>query len=193
MQLRVRIDDVLINGSGTKDPEKRFAQITRWLEQTPLIEHVPTILVEDIQKYPNTIKLIQEKTKEGKMFPQLHGWQHVGYGELPEKEIIAHLEKCFEWFNTTLGYSPTIWATPWGGENEKLDKIADIFGMKVEGVKNCYDPGRWLRETEQQNSPLFNVTVMEHWWVSGLKLLRISNVIQHRGYKEAKLARPDLW
>ena len=192
--LRIRIDDVLVKESSCrKDPQKRFAQICRWLEQTPHIKHVPTILVEDIQKYPETIELIKLKTSQGKMFPELHGWEHVDYNKLTETEIAKHLFKSIRWFENMLGIRPTIWATPWGAEGEKLSILAGDFGLTVEGVASCWDPGKWLNETSKQDSPIMGVTVMDHWWTTGLRLLRISAVVQHNSFSLAKEKRYDLW
>ena len=191
--LRIRIDDVLsANSSCRKDPEKRFAQISRWLAQTDKIIHVPTILVTDIQKYPATIEAIRQQVQDGKIFPELHGWEHVDYNKLDDLEIARHLFKSMDWFEKTLGFKPTIWATPWGAESERLSKIGRSFGLKVEGVGACWEPGQWLSEARRLDTPPMGMTVMDHWWNSGLKLLRISAVIQANSYQEAVIARPDL-
>lgn len=192
--LRIRIDDVLTeNSSCRKDPEKRFAQICRWLEQTDKIQHVPTILVRGIQKYPATVEALYQKVQEGRVFPELHGWDHIDYNNLDDTEVARHLFKSVDWFEKTLKFKPTVWATPWGAESERLSKIGRSFGLTVEGVKDCWTPGDWLREAKKLDTPPTNLTVMEHWWVSGLKLLRISAVVQAGSFTGAVEARPDLW
>lgn len=197
--LRIRIDDVLVANSTCRKPaEKRFAQICRWLEQTPQIQHVPTILVKDIQAYPTTVEAIRQKAQEGKMCPALHGWEHVDYNKLDDLEVARHLFKSMDWFEKTLQVTPKIWATPWGAESERLSKIARSFDLKVEGVGDCWTPGDWLREAQsgqlcKEEYVPTNITVMEHWWTSGLKLLRISAVVQAGSFRAAVAAREDLW
>jgi len=191
-QLRIRIDDVLVHSKG-HNPDEKFAQVVRWLEQSPLIHHVPTILVKDIQDYPASVDLIIEKTKEGKMFPELHGWTHIDYGKLNETEIAQHLFKSVDWFEKTLGYAPKVWATPWGAESEKLTKVAYSFGLTVEGVGQTIPPGQWLAEARRYKTLPMDRTVMDHWWQRGLKLLRIATVLEYGSVVEAVKNRKDLW
>jgi peptidoglycan/xylan/chitin deacetylase (PgdA/CDA1 family) len=183
-QLRIRIDDVLVH-SKEWNADERFAQVTRWLEKTPLIRHVPTILVQDIKEYPKTLDLVIEKTKEGKMFPELHGLTHIDYNKLDEVVVRQHLEKSVDWFEKNLGFKPKVWATPWGAEGEKLTKVAGEFGMIVEGVGSCVSPGQWLAEARKHSILSMEHTVMDHWWTRGLRLLRIAHVLSYGSYAEA--------
>jgi predicted deacetylase len=192
IMLRIRIDDVLVHSKGY-NPDDRFAQISRWLEQCPRIKQDPTILVKDIQAYPTTVEAIRQKVQEGKMFPELHGWEHVDYNKLDDLEVARHLFKSMDWFEKTLHVTPKIWATPWGAESERLSKIASSFDLKVEGVGATIAPGQWLAEARKQKNMIMDQTVMDHWWQRGLRLLRIATVINCGSYEEAAKTRKDLW
>lgn len=185
--LRIRVDDVLVkNSSFVGSPQKRFKQISRWLEQSNHIIHVPTILVKDIQHYPDTVEFIKIKITENKMFPELHGWDHVDYNKLDEKSIHEHLDKSMNWFNDTLKFLPKVWATPWGAESEKLTKLASQYNLIVEGTGQCIEPAHWLRLAREHNVLRTDITVMEHWWNRGLRLLRIAHVMNYGSYETAR-------
>lgn len=192
-KLRIRIDDVMVNSNTYKDPETRFEQITRWLEKSDKILHVPTILVKDIQNYPGTIELIKEKIKNKTMAPELHGWEHVDYNKLEEHDIAKHLFKSIQWFENTLEIRPKVWATPWGAESEKLTKVSFAFGLSVEGTKHCWDPAGWLTQARRTKSLPIGVTVMDHWWTRGLRLQRIALCLEYGSFEKAKKERPDVF
>lgn len=184
-QLRIRIDDVLLKDSSFEgNPEARVRKISRWLNKSSKILHVPTILVKDIQSFPSIIDFIVKETYEKRMFPALHGWEHVDYNKLSEAEIAKHLDRSVQWFEKTLGFRPSLWATPWGAESSKLSKVASDFGMIVEGVGSCIGPAQWLNQSKSGNLDL-SVTVMEHWWKKGSRLLRIAHVLNYGSYEEA--------
>ena len=77
--IRIRIDDVLWKSSDYDHvrAKNQLQKIHRWLVQAPsLLIHVPTILVTEIAAWPDVIEWIREETAEGRMSPQLHGYQH---------------------------------------------------------------------------------------------------------------------
>lgn len=197
MLVRIRIDDVMGGSSAfTKERgEHRFNQIHRWIVQSKSLIHVPTILVEDIQKYPNIIDLIKTETAAGKMDPQLHGYQHIDYGAITPEEIDEHLVKSIKWFQTVLNKEPTVWATPWGAYSETIKEAASKRFLEVETTANIIPPGRAVEIAKNANSirVLFGQTVMTHWWSLGLNILRLVEIANYGSYKTAARKRPQLF
>jgi len=189
--IRIRIDDVMCDSSqyskGRDKAIARFEQMHRWFTQAPnKILHVPTIIVKDIQEYPETICLLKREVKQMRMFPQIHGYEHLDYNKLTEEEIKNHLELCIEWFQDVLEFHPTIWITPWGSESEMLSRVARSLFLQVEGVRHCITPGVAVKVAKEKGIDALNGrTVMEHWWKKGLNLLRLSDIARLGSYEAA--------
>lgn len=196
----IRIDDVLTTSSqwsGRRGPEQRCSQVIRWLSDddiNPKIVLMPTIVVSDIQNFPQTIETLRHLGFSGKVNLQLHGYEHIDYNAQPEKLIKEHIEKSLQWFKDTLWTEPTIWATPWGADSEKLRSICNEYNLVLDGVKDYLDPGGWIkaakinfREAHQ------NLNIMDHWWCRGLKLLRVAEILRYESYQEAAKARSDIF
>jgi peptidoglycan/xylan/chitin deacetylase (PgdA/CDA1 family) len=189
VSVRIRIDDVMWDSSEYPSREKairQFTKIHRWTTQTSLVTHIPTILVEDIQKYPEVITLVEQETKEGRMSPELHGYHHIDYCSQPEDVIEEHLEKSFKWFRETLDIEPTIWCTPWGGTNKKIEDIAKKHHLTVETTHNTVSPGIAVKVMKRNPAGMFGHTIMDHWWKRGLQLLRVVDILKYGSYEEAK-------
>lgn len=131
--LRVRDDDVLVGSSSIKDTFSRFKSVHDLIVSIPGLIHVPAILVSEIQEFPACIEYVQKETVEGRMKPELHGYSHIDYGKLSELEIKEHLEKSFEWFSRTFGFTPTKWYTPWGALQDHIKSAAKPFNVKLVG------------------------------------------------------------
>lgn len=177
--LRIRVDDVMTTSRAfsKEKAEARFETIHGWIVDGNAI-HVPTILVKDIQEFPNTIELLKEETKNFKLFPEIHGYEHIDYSKLTEEEILKHLKLCLEWFQDVLKIHPTIWATPWGSKgNLPMKDAARKLGLKIEGVENTIPPKLALELLEQYPVSALP-TVMTHWWEKGLSLKKICQFIK---------------
>ena len=95
--IRVRDDDVLISSKGTKNPLTKFKMVHDWICEVPeTLIHVPTILVTEIQEFPEAIEYIRQETAEGRMLPEIHGWSHKDYASLNSAEIVLELIDCKE-------------------------------------------------------------------------------------------------
>ena len=80
----LRDDDVLVSSSSSQGL-KRFKQIHNWVAEVPGILHIPTILVTEIQQFPEGIEFVREETAKGKMRPELHGLEHIDYNKLSRR------------------------------------------------------------------------------------------------------------
>ena len=190
--IRVRIDDVFVDSSAFTDEKAiaRFKQIHRWIIQVPdKAIHIPTILVTEIQNYPEVIKFVKEETAEGRMSPQLHGFEHIDYAKLPESEIKDHLEKSIEWMDKNLDVQPTTWCTPWGGYNQTMQNAADACYLTVETTGGTLSPGKAVKTATDHGPDVLirnHRTIMAHWWERGLQILRLVEIVKYGSYTEAK-------
>ena len=195
--IRIRIDDVMWHSSAftNERAENRFKQIHRWICQQPdSMIHIPTILVTEIQDFPNIIELVRQETLEGTMSPQLHGYEHISYGELDQDVIEDHLDKSMVWFGENLGIEPSIWATPWGGTSDTMVAAASKYCLEIETVNSAYpyNFGKAIEIAKDKGvQALHNETVFGHWWNKGLKLLRLVEIVKYGGYEEAIKGRKD--
>lgn len=187
--LIIRVDDVLVESaqwSGRRNAPYRFAQIHRWLCKSKKIMHMPTLICFTLQNFPDTVKLIQQETLEGRMNPQLHGWEHINYNALSEFDIKIHLDKSITWFKENLGKEPLIWCTPWGSVSEKLEKCAKTFGLEIQGTSGLLEPLLWLKNYENESSETLSnliennmcYNILAHWWERGGRLDRISKMCE---------------
>lgn len=197
--IRIRVDDVMWESSNFKGGRykaiSRVKQIHRWLMQKPdIFIHVPTIVVDQMNNWPEITKFLQEEVKENRIFPQIHGYSHVDYNSLPDEEVYNHLREAIKWFDSTLGFYPSVWATPWGAESRRLRDIARTFNLTVEGVKKVIDPGAAVQLALQHGSVgcLYGKTIFTHWWNRGLNLLRLVEIAKY-GAEEAREKRKDLF
>ena len=175
----IRNDDVLL--SSTAYYENSFARFKRVHELTQLssrLVHVPALVTREIQAFPEAIEYIQAETKAQRMAPQLHGLLHVDYGKLSRLVIIAHLEESIEWFITTLGYSPTIWYTPWGANQPHLHEAAEILNLNAVDCSNTIKlKGRYgVTQALKDGRPLsffYDREIIMHWW-NDLDVVRLA-------------------
>jgi peptidoglycan/xylan/chitin deacetylase (PgdA/CDA1 family) len=170
----------------------KIKRLFSWLTISPEnLLFVPTILVEEIQKWPEVIEMLKDSVQEGTSAPQLHGWQHLDYAAEPQSKIERHLDMSLEWFNTVLGYAPTIWATPWGAKaSTAMDLACAKYYIKVETTENTIGPGRAVEILK--GSPIQPVpadtsipTIFSHFYDAGLNLRRVAEICKH-GYPKAK-------
>jgi hypothetical protein len=195
----MRNDDILRFSKGHKDPAAKFAKYHRWmLEGLEVFKHVPTILVREIQQFPETVAYIKKEAAEGRMFPELHGYEHVDYAALPEKEVEEHLEKSIEWMEKALGILPKRFYTPWGADanNPVISTVSSKFGLIPIDVSKVVMLGQ-AQELVRENSIEFSYQhlkgreILTHWWQRGLRVPRIVKSFKYGSWEEAELAEPD--
>jgi hypothetical protein len=186
--IRIRNDDVLLPSGDWPDPVKRIKRIHRWISEFPeYFIHVPTILVKEIQQYPEAIEFVIEETKEGRMLPEIHGLEHIDYGRLTSPMIVEHLEQCLTWFHDNLNRTPTKFYTPWGGMDLRVITAAKSVGLIAVGVDT-----NWSLEAVVSRLRLGGHTddldgeeIFMHWWNRGIRLKRVIMAVSHGSWKAA--------
>jgi hypothetical protein len=183
----IRDDDVLMPSSGIQDPFKKFRRIQNWLKEVPQhFMHVPAILVTEIQQFPKCIDFVREETKEGRMEPELHGYEHIDYGRLTLNEVKNHLEMSLEWMKEEFEVVPKKWYTPWGGHNGTMEEAAHSFNLEMVTTANIVRPSNFL-DMIKKHGPILDqdVEIFMHWWNRGLRLRKITGIYKCGSYKNA--------
>lgn len=203
IRIRIRDDDVLVGSSSTNDPLKKFQMVHEWICEVPdTFIHVPTILVTEIQEFPEAIEYVRQETAEGRMIPEIHGLEHINYADLEEDEIVNHLEYCKEWIRKNLGREPTRFMSPWGAgadsKGEHIHTAANKVGIEVVTCENLTKlKGRYGVVQELKDgrniSYLDGGEIFIHWWESPGRLRRVIDVIKHGSWEEAKRMNPALF
>lgn len=164
----VRDDDVLLSSTSCPDPLKRFKAVHVLVCKAPSkLIHVPTILVEEIEKFPEAVQFIKSEYDAGRLLPELHGLQHIDYGKLDDDEVREHLDKSCEWFKKNLNTLPVFWYTPWGASQPHLHKIAKEYNMKlVDCSATTKMVGRYgIIQKLREGWPIDRFSeVIIHWW-----------------------------
>ncbi|MHA2066700.1 MAG: hypothetical protein ACXABY_20200 [Candidatus Thorarchaeota archaeon] len=196
--IAVRDDDVLLSSSSYENELGRFKQIHEWICEVPEhMIHVPTILVTEIQDFPEAIEYIRSETQAGRLLPQLHGLEHIAYGKLPYDEVIHHLEQGKEWMVRNLDVMPTVWYTPWGASQDFLHTAAENCGLalrdcsRISKLKGRYGVVQFLKDgasTDDLDAHLNKYSdgeIFTHWWEGGARLKRVVEVIKHNSWVTA--------
>jgi peptidoglycan/xylan/chitin deacetylase (PgdA/CDA1 family) len=201
--IRVRDDDVLIGSSGVKDELARFKMVHEWICEVPdTLIHVPTILVTEIQKFPEAIDYVQEETEQGRMLPEIHGLSHKDYASLSTDEIQCDMEYCRDWIYKQFGHKPTKFYSPWGaGADERGAHIGpacaemDIELVTCEFINKMngrYGVIQQLKDGRDL-SYLGTQEIFLHWWESMARLKRIVEVAKHGSWEAAKAENRKLF
>lgn len=191
MTVRVRVDDVLISSSDPKMKGREFHQFKKyhnWIQIAPNhLFHTPAILVKEIQQFPEAIKFIKEELTQGRLFPILHGLEHVDYGKMKQTEIEAHLDEALSWMEKTFEVSPTIFAVPWGARSDEIEKAARKFSLEVEGVDGPVLDVSVAHSLVRDAgvASLRGRVILCHSWERGLRLYRIAQSFKYGSYQEA--------
>lgn len=203
--IRVRTDDVLVTSEPMRGKEfQKWRKHHLWLQECPkLFYHTPAILCRDIQQFPQAIEYIQNEQREGRLRCDLHGWEHdpvgksgkKGYGKLAIKEIEERLEKCMEWFETTLDDVPVRWLTPHGACSPQIIEAANTFGLIVETTDPPVIDQKIAEPLVRKHGieVIKDKVIMVHFWERGLRLLRIALIAKYGSEREAKKHRPDVF
>ncbi len=181
----------------------RLKQIHEWICEVPdRMIHVPTILVLEIQEFPECIEWIRQETVEGRMLPEIHGLSHKDYAALTEKEIQADLNVCRDWIDYKFGHVATKFYTPWGaGADDRgahIKPAAAAIGIEV---VTCEDIDKLVGRygVQQQMMDGRDLTYMDgreifmHWWEGGSRLKRVVEVLKHGSWDAAKKANRKLF
>jgi peptidoglycan/xylan/chitin deacetylase (PgdA/CDA1 family) len=195
---RIRFDDAITNSSDPKLRGKevqKFFKNVNWCVNTGVLL-TPAILCQDIEEFPDGIKLLREMTEEEVIYPDLHGWDHGPYAPRSQAEVEEHLDKSMVWFKKNLGVLPIRWVTPHGADSAAMQAAAGKFNLVIETTdypvidQKTLDPR--LRETRDL-SVMTERVVMVHWWEHGLRLYRIARIIEHQGVAAAiEVTRSEL-
>lgn len=124
----VRDDDVLLPSKGGKDSLARFKGVHELILSNPRFLHRAAILVTEIQTVPGAVEYVYNEWDEGRLFLELHGFEHIDYGALPKAKVIEHLERAMEWMRPAV---PGRWYTPWGASQPHLHEAAKEVGLEL--------------------------------------------------------------
>jgi peptidoglycan/xylan/chitin deacetylase (PgdA/CDA1 family) len=194
--IRVRTDDVMVSSKDFPGDSGvgRFRAIVKWLAEAPeRIEHVPMVLVKEIQEFPTAITFLKEQVKAGVIYPQVHGYEHVDYKKKSFAEIVEDLKKCKDWFETTLGYTPTVFATPWGASAQHIKDAARAVDMTVETTEGTLEVPA-VTGALRLGAPLTEFdgrVILAHWWERGTRLQRLGLAARYGSWAKAALEQPE--
>lgn len=192
----LRDDDVLVPSRSYESPFRRFKQIHEWAKQCPKLMHVPTLIISQLSDFPECIEYIREETKQGRMEPELHGMEHVDYGQVPLQEIRDQLYWSIEWMEENVGRAPQYWYTPWGQSTPDMLEAADHFKLTLVGVDREWSLGKVtarLRQGRISLAELEGHDLFFHWWEGGCRVLRLAKVLNLGSWEEAALSEPELF
>jgi hypothetical protein len=183
---RIRFDDAIwANGEG--NAVQKFTKNVNWCLRTN-VPLTPAVLCESSNEFPDGITWMYEKTREGIIYPDLHGWDHGPYHERTQVVIEEHLDMAQMWFQTNLGVPAIRWVTPHGSNSIAMQAAAAKYGLVIETTEAPVVDQKvldtQLRQTE--NLHLFDgKVIMVHYWERGLRLYRMARIIEHQGVEEA--------
>jgi peptidoglycan/xylan/chitin deacetylase (PgdA/CDA1 family) len=158
--------------------------------------HVPTLIISQLEEFPECIEYIREETKQGRMEPELHGMFHVDYGTLSPQHIREHLAESIDWMESYVGRSPEYWYTPWGQCTPHMLEAAQMYNLELVGVDRDWSLGKVtsrLREGRISLAELEERDLFFHWWEGGCRVLRLAKVLNLGSWEEAALTEPELF
>lgn len=161
----IRDDDVLLPSSGWPDPPSRFKFVHEIIvEGGGKFLHIPTILCGQIQQWPETVRFIRDETEEGRMAPQLHGWEHIDYAKLSRVEIEHDLTKCIRWMQDNLGVRPTKFYTPWGANASHIYEVGQELELDIVDCSNIIIPKTIWNDLDSSYDKYNEKEIFIHWW-----------------------------
>lgn len=159
---------------------KTFVEVHESIASCPRMVHVPTLIVRDLQNYPEAVRYIKSQTENGTMQPELHGLTHDDYGAKDIETVIAHVAEARGWFLSNLGFPPKRWYTPWGANQPHLHEAAKQFDIEIQNSAAFLKfRGRYgVKQLMSENRPasfFYDKQIVMHWWsptdVQRLKML----------------------
>jgi peptidoglycan/xylan/chitin deacetylase (PgdA/CDA1 family) len=176
---------------------QKFKKHHQWCLKAPsLFYPTAAILCSEIQAFPEAVDYVRSELDAGRLYIDLHGWEHVDYAKLPLETIEEHLDKSFEYLIETFGCLPIRWATPWGSNSEAIETACRKYSLLWEGVEDTVidqGPAMALVKEAGTLAPLRDRVIMVHWFERGLKLYRIVQTGVHGTWEEAVKAHPELF
>jgi len=157
---------------------QRFKRVHELTQLSSRLIHVPAIVTDEIQAFPEAVEYIQEETKALRMRPQLHGKVHIDYGKLSKQEVIEDLTQAMEWFEAAFGYAPMKWYTPWGATQPHLHEAAESLRMTaIDCSRTTKFKGRYgVIQAIKEGRPLsffHDREIIMHWW-NGVDVERLA-------------------
>jgi len=179
----IRDDDVLVRSSGYSDPVAQFKGVHQIIARQSKVLHVPTILVTEIQEFPDCIDYIWEETCAGRMRPEIHGFKHIDYGKLPPAEIREHLLRCMDFILHQFHYLPTKFYTPWGASTQDIRDVCK--GLNLEMVDGSSrnklrgKSGAWqmIQDGYDLNEVWKGQDIHIHWWEDTERLEKVLELL----------------
>ena len=165
--IRVRDDDVILPSSGHPDPFARLVRVHDIIAGSGAL-HVPAILCGEIRHFPGAVEYVRQKTLEGEMEPQIHGWGHFPYHDYTEDRIVKHLVLCLDWFASELNVVPSKFYTPWGGNGPQMQAAVKRVGLELvdcseivvcRHIQRAPEKWRGFAHKSEEDLELFI-----HWW-----------------------------
>jgi len=193
--IRMRDDDVLVRSGSFSSPLARFQQMHEWICLCPQMIHVPTLIVEDLQEFPECVEYIRQETAAGRMLPEFHCMFHVPYSDLSVEHVTEHLVEGIEWMEENIGRTPEFWYTPWGSDQDWLKAAAGECGLTLVGVDKHWVVNRVtarLAAGEPVES-LQGKEIMFHWWEGGCRIARLALAVNCGGWEEASKAHREFF
>jgi len=196
--IRVRFDDVLVYSEPMKDREfQKFRKHHQWcLDMPETFYPTAAILCSEIQAFPEAVEYVRTELDAGRLYIDLHGWEHIDYTKLSQKEIEEHLDKSFEYLLKEFNCLPVRWATPWGANSESIQLACRKYGLTWEGVTDpVVDQGPASAKVHETQTVecLRGKVIMVHWFERGLKLYRIVQTAKYGTWDEAAADQPELF
>lgn len=176
---RIRFDDAIwANGQGNE--VQKFTKNVNWCFRTT-VPLTPAVLCISSNEFQDGIDWMYEKTSEGMIYPDLHGWDHGPYQDRSQAEVEEHLDKAQVWFAENLGVPAIRWVTPHGSDSINMQAAAAKFGLVIETTDPPVVDQKVLDTQLRQtgNLGLFDgKVIMVHYWERGLRLYRMARIIE---------------
>lgn len=185
---RIRFDDFIVSSEQFRGKEVQKCQkYVRWCVNTG-VELTPAILCQASDEFPEGLEWLRQAISDETIYPDLHGWTHGPYGDMPLREIREHLDRAQVWFKKNLGVPAIRWVSPHGSDSAVMREAAAEYDLVLETTEYPVVDQKVL-DTQIRKSyslePLHGVVIMCHFWERGLRLYRIARIIEHQGVDEA--------
>lgn len=163
--LEIRWDDVLQSRRFTKDQKHSLDQKTmfEWfLEADKEFEKynypcILAVLEEGIDNNPEWVEYIKKNITRYRI--ELHGREHIYYGELGHQELLDDLFWAKKRIETEFGVKISTWYVPFGrkGRNPHAEDVCKLLGLKLYIPDGKVDAKLWFGNKEMPH-------VNAHFW-----------------------------
>ena len=185
---RIRFDDFIVSSNQFPGKEVQKCQkYVGWFVNTGVLL-TPAILCEASNKFPEGIEWLRRATADEILYPDLHGWTHGPYGDMPLGEVREHLEKAQVWFKENLGAPAIRWVTPHGSDSATMREAAAEFNLVIETTEYPVVDQKHLDTALRKTWDLRVMedrVIMTHWFYRGLHVYRTARIIEHQSVEGA--------